>query len=404
MKISLPAFPVLLGLAWVLGLVSSPLALAQPRVPTQANEVLERLPLRPGDSTSRELAQLRAQVRQSAPKSPGQVDAAVRLAQRYFDMAMAKGDPRYVGYADALVKPFDQSDSAPLWALRGQLLQYRHGFEGALQAFARALQAEPTYASAHAWRGAIFLVQADYAQADAECRALETLGRMALAGACTGLRSAYTGHLDTALAHFQRALGATSDPSNRLWLLTRIAEVEAWRGRSVQAEAAYRQALALDLEDGYLLAAWSDFLLDEKRPAEVVQHLSSWESSDGLLLRLALAEKALGMPKAAAHAQALQDRFAAAKLRGDTTHRAEEARFLLHIKNQVALALPVAAANYAVQREPRDARILLEAALAANDPVTAKPALEWLHTSGFEDRRLRQLAQSLVPAVAKGQP
>ena len=104
---------MLLGLAWVLGLVSSPLALAQPRVPTQANEVLERLPLRPGDSTSRELAQLRAQVRQSAPKSPGQVDAAVRLAQRYFDMAMAKGDPRYVGYADALVKPFDQSDSAP---------------------------------------------------------------------------------------------------------------------------------------------------------------------------------------------------------------------------------------------------------------------------------------------------
>lgn len=391
--------------ALVLGLAClSPQAKAAPRIPTQPTEVLERLPMRPTDTTARALAALRAEVRQSAASAPGNPDAAIRLAEQYFDLALARGDPRYVGYADAVIKPFAQADSAPLWAMRGQLLQYRHGFDGALASFAAAIKLDPSFASAHAWRGAIFLVQADYGAAAAECAALGRLGRTALFGACTGLAQAYSGHLERALSHFQHALKATDNPGNRLWLLTRTGEVEAWLGRPARAEAAYRQALALGLEDGYLLAAWNDFLLDQKRPAEVVQGLAAWESSDGLLLRLALAEKQLALPKAAVHAQVLQDRFAAAKLRGDTTHRAEEARFLLHIKNDVPQALQIAVANYAVQREPRDARILLEAALAAADAKAAKPVLDWLSSSGFEDAQLRQLAKAMSQLPTKGTP
>jgi hypothetical protein len=142
-----------------------------------------------------------------------------------------------------------------------------------------------------------------------------------------------------------------------------------------------------------LLAAWSDFLLDTGRPAEVVKQLASWEASDGLLLRLAEAETLLKLPAAAAHVQALDDRFAAAKLRGDTTHRAEEARFQLRLRNNPAQAVQLAAANYQVQREPRDARALLEAAVAAKDVAAAQPVREWLRASGFEDARLRTLAQ-----------
>ena len=379
-------------------------ALAAPRVPSQPSEILERLPMRPTDTTARALAALRAEVRQSAISTPQNPDAAIRLAEQYFELALARGDPRYVGYADAVIKPFVQTDSAPLWAMRGQLLQYRHGFEGALASFAAALQVDPDFASAHAWRGAIFLVQADYVSAASECAALKRLGRPALFGACTGLVHAYSGQLEAALSHFQQALKATDDPGNRLWLLTRTGEVEAWLGRPDRAEAAYRQALGLGLEDGYLLAAWNDFLLDQKRPVEVVQGLSTWESSDGLLLRLALAEKQLALPKAAVHAQTLQDRFAAAKLRGDTTHRAEEARFLLAIKNDLPQALEIATANYGVQREPRDARILLEAALAATNVSAAKPVLDWLRSSGFEDLQLRQLAKALAQLPSKGAP
>ncbi|MBK6338003.1 MAG: hypothetical protein IPF60_20625 [Betaproteobacteria bacterium] len=49
----------------------------------------------------------------------------------------------------------------------------------------------------------------------------------------------------------------------------------AWRGQAAKAEQHYRAALALEIEDGYLLAAWSDFLLDQQRPAEVVKLLAN---------------------------------------------------------------------------------------------------------------------------------
>jgi hypothetical protein len=102
------------------------------------------------------------------------------------------------------------------------------------------------------------------------------------------------------------------------------------------------------------------------------------------------------MPAAPAHQQALADRFAAARLRGDTTHRADEARFHLRLLGDGPGALALARANYAVQREPRDARILLEAALSVRDAGAARAALDWLLTSGFEDPRLRQLGQQLT--------
>jgi hypothetical protein len=89
----------------------------------------------------------------------------------------------------------------------------------------------------------------------------------------------------------------------------------------------------------------------------------------------------------------LRDRFAAARARGDTTHRAEEARFELGLRKDPRTALRLAQENYAIQREPRDARILLEAAKAAQAPAGAQAARDWLTRSGFEDMRLRRLAE-----------
>jgi hypothetical protein len=48
-----------------------------------------------------------------------------------------------------------------------------------------------------------------------------------------------------------------------------------------------------------------------------------------------------------------------------------------------------------VQREPADARILLEAALAAKQPAPAQPALQWLADSGHDGVLLNSLAQQL---------
>lgn len=374
-------------------------ALSAPRTPLDDAAVIERLPFKAGDSSAKLLAELRAK----ALKAPGDAELAVALAQAYFDLALARGDPRYVGYADAIVTQFAAAMTPDLLQMRGILRQYRHDFAAALADFAAALALEPERAGAHAWRAAIFLVQAQYTNAGGECAALLRLSRPALYGGCAGLLQAYSGQLAKSQFTLQQSLSLTQDPDQRRWLLTRLGEVAAWQGHSAKAEQHYRQAVAIGRDDAYLLAAWADFLLDQRRPAEVVKLLSSWDASDGLLLRLAEAEAWLKMPAAASHIQALDDRFAAAKLRGDTTHRAEEARFQLRLRNNPALATELAAANYQGQKEPRDARILLEAALVAKNANAAQAAADWMQSSGFEDVRLRQLAIDLtkLPAVMK---
>lgn len=379
-------------------LLTSALAVdAAPRKPLDDSEVLERLPSRGGDAGSRELAALRAAM-MSAPGSPA---AAAALAQRYFDLAMARGDPRYVGYAEAVAARFSDPLPASLRLIRGLLRQYRHDFEGALGDFAAALELDPDLADAHAWRGAIYLVQANYVAAQGECDALQRLDRGTLFGGCNGLLQAYGGQLDAGYQTLQYALANARDAGNRLWLLTRLAEVAAWRGKADQAEKHYREALSLGRDDGYLLAAWGDFLLDGGRSAEVLKQLAGWEVSDGLLLRLAEAEAALKLPGAARLARMLDDRFAAARQRGDTTHRAEEARYQLRLRGDAKQALRLAVENYRVQREPRDARILLEASIAAGDAAAAQVARDWLRSSGFEDARLRALGEKSALAVRR---
>jgi hypothetical protein len=219
--------------------------------------------------------------------------------------------------------------------------------------------------------------------------------RAVLAAGCEGLLLAYRGQPDAGYARLQQGLAASGDAGNRQWLLTRLGEVAHWRGRSDLAESHYRQALALGRDDAYLTAAWADFLLDANRAEEVIALLERRENPDPLLLRLAEAEARLKRPNAERTSHLLGQRFDAARQRGDTTHRAEEARYQLRLRGNAADALRLAVENYQVQREPRDARILLETALAAKSPTQARPALDWLKASGFQDAQLHRLADEL---------
>ena len=387
---------VLTGLG--LGLLAS-IGWAAPRTPADAGEVLERLTVKAGDAD----ASLLKQHQQAVNRAPADASAAATLGRHYFDLAMAHGDPRYVGYADALINRFPGNLPPDLLLVRALLKQYRHAFDEAKSDLRAALAAKPDLLEAYAWLAAIQLVQADYAGARLACDALGAAGAQTLHAGCMGLTLAYTGQAEQGYRVFELGLAGSVDPANRLWLMTRMAEVAAWQGRVALAESHYRSALRLGVTDGYLLAAWTDFLLDQQRPKEVVALLTSKEASDPLLLRLALAHQLIGSPQAPVLAKMLDERFAATRLRGDTTHRAEEARYALFVRRDPVAALALAQANYTVQREPRDARILLEAALAAGQRAPAAQVEAWARASGFQGEPLnRQLAQ--LAALPKAKP
>ncbi len=368
---------------------------AAPRIPGDDREVLERLPMRARDPVGAELRALRA----AALASPADPAAVAPLARRYFALAMAEGDPRYIGYAQAALTPWVASDRAPaeILVLRALLRQYRHDFDGALADLALAIQRNPEDAEARAWRAAIYMVRADYPAAARECAALVPLTDELQATGCSAYVAATTGRTREAYAQLLGALerAPQADTGARLWTQTRLAEMAARLGGATVAERHFKAALALGVNDNFLLAAYADFLLEQRRPREVVALLKEWTRADTLLLRLALAEHDLGLPEAARHAQILGERFADEARRGERLHLAEEARYLLELRADTSAALAAAAENWQSQREPRDALILLEAARAARNAAAAAPVLDWLARSGFEHERMRRLATEL---------
>ncbi len=166
-------------------------------------------------------------------------------------------------------------------------------------------------------------------------------------------------------------------------------------GNRPLAEAQFQRTLALGVRDPYFLAAYADFLLSYGKPKEVILLLKNETRIDGLLLRLALAEKQIRSPDFFGHVDILKARFEAARLRGDAVHLREEARFTLEILEQPDRALSLAKVNWAAQKESWDAEIFMKAALQANHPTEAKPVLTWLTQTKLEDERLAQLSKQL---------
>jgi hypothetical protein len=389
------SIPILAGAIALAAALSATAAAAAPFTPASDAQVLATVPARAVDPGARELLALR----QAWLRSPQDLDSALAYASRCFAQVAADGDPRSVGHAQAALAPWFglAGPPPPVRLLRAQILQFDHRFDAALADLDALLRVQPGDADAWAWRAAIQLVRADYGEARRSCAGLAPLAPPLVAAACGAQVDAATGRAGAAAMALRAALAASpgADADTRLWVLTRLAETEERRGAWAAAEAAFRSALALGLADVYLQAAFADFLLDRGRAAEVLALLKDRGAADVLLLRLALAAKAAGDTSATAHAQALAARFDAARQRGDTSHQKEESRFLLGVRGDATGALRLAQANFALQKEPADARILLEAALAARQPAAARPVLDWMAASGIESVALHGLAARL---------
>jgi Tfp pilus assembly protein PilF len=185
----------------------------------------------------------------------------------------------------------------------------------------------------------------------------------------------------------------------RIWLATILAETAARTGAMREAEQSFAEAFKVGIKDQYLLSAYADYLLDQRRYQNAISLLRSETRTDGLLLRLTLAEQALELPLSQNHTAELAARFAAGRERGTTVHIREEARFTLALLHDSGRALSLAQANWSVQREPADARILLECALADKNRAAAQPVLDWLNSNHVEDFRLRQLARQIQEMI-----
>ena len=367
-------------------------AYPEPYRPTDDTQVLQQLSFKASDPVARELDSLRTNLR----GNPRNLESAVKLATRYIEQGRSEGDPRFLGQAQAILSPWWNEPTPPPAALllRATIRQNAHEFDQALADLDQVLAVEPNNAQAWLTKASILQVQARYDEARRACQRLTRLAAAHVLLGCLGDIAGVTGQSVKSRELLRQVLSDTTlSGRERIWIATILAETATRTGAIREAEESFAEAFKVGIKDQYLLGAYADFLLDQRRYQDVISLLQSETRADGLLLRLALAEQVLKLPLLQSHTAELAARFAAARERGTAVHVREEARFTLTLQHDAHRALPLAQANWNVQREPADARILLESALAVKNRAAAQPVLDWMKSNRVEDFHLQQLAK-----------
>ena len=375
---------------WWLGMILFILPVlghATPYVPKADSEVLEQLPNTVADTRARDLRTLR----QALAEAPDNLTLAVQLARDYVEIGRETGDPRYAGYAQSVLTPWWTllDPPAQVLVLRAQLRQRSHQFDLALVDLDRVLLIDSRAADARLLRATIRQVIGDYPGATNDCAALRGLVSAPLVTHCEAIVLSVTGKLQDAyemLAETSLSLSGF-DPPTRAWILTSLAEMAARLAQPDRASEHFKDALAIAPSDQYLLIAYTDFLLDTGRAAAVIPLLAPYARVDGLLLRYTLALQATGRATSEPAAQ-LRARYAAGAARGETAHQREEARFALEIEQNPTRALELALANWRVQKEPPDLRLLITCARVMRNDAALQIAREWIAQTRYEDKRL----------------
>jgi Tfp pilus assembly protein PilF len=365
-----------------------------PYIPAGDGENLQDVPST-ADPAVATMRQLRAQW----TAAPHSLPAALALAGAYTDYSRQIGDAHYAGYAEAVIAPWLAAAHPPPGVLVAEatILQYRHQFNDARALLQRALAIDAGNAQAWLTLATLDMVQGDYAAAGKDCRQVTSSAGFAYGLACTGNLFAYVGKARQSLALLQQAQAALGGAPATVtaWLEGLLAESAERLGDWPLAETHYRNALKLLPEDNFLLVAYADFLLDRGRPQEVLPLLAEHTQSDTAFLRLALARAALKTADAPRYAWIMAARFEALKLRGSDYFGREQVRFALHLEHDPQSALDLAQRNWQLQRAPWDARVLLEAALAAEQPQAAREVLQFVHETHLEDPAIAPLVQAL---------
>lgn len=336
--------------------------------------------------------------RLAATAHPSDAGARLRTARALIEAGRASGDPRTLGYAEALLAvwpPDARNTPVEALVLHATIAQSRHAFERAIALLDRVL-AQPSataqdLAQARLTRATIHQVTGHLEAARADCDGLLGVAREAAAICAAGV-DLLSGRTEAALAALRSAVPRTHG-AVRAWGLSTLAQAHELRGESATAAGAHRAALAVR-DDHNTRLAYADHLLEGEDAAAAAAALRDMPPTDAVLLRRWRSALKLGAGEAELRAQ-LQDRLTQARRRADRSdllHARDWAQFALD-RGEPAEALRLAAANWQSQREPADLLVLARAAATAGDAATLRDVRAWVAQTKLQDVRLAAVLQ-----------
>jgi hypothetical protein len=269
--------------------------------------------------------------------------------------------------------------------------QHLHAFDDALAELGVAIAQAPDDPQPRWLRAAVLRTLGRLDEAAADCERVDALvrGVSSSAIACIEDLRAMRGDRDAARRLDARLDDRPPPAPERAWTDLVRAEIAQREGRDTDAERAFTRAIAAGAGP-YARVAFADWLLDRARSAEALALLRDAPPTDAVLTVRAIAARRAGDARAGDDIATLRSRFAASRERAEPDrHLREQARFALDIEGDAQAAVALAARNWAVQKEPADALLLVRAAHAAARPRAAEPVRAYVEAHRIADVRLQ---------------
>lgn len=343
---------------------------------------------------------------------PQDLGTALAYARAVFTLGLNEGDLRWYGSAKAALAPWWTAQDLPAEAffLRGLVKQGFHDFHAGLQDIDRAIALTPERAELWSWRFALHLLLADMraAQQDSE----EIARRFGpeegqIYRAVLGYR---TGQASAAVLVLSRAvrLPPYQDASSQDWLGFHWGEAHRVAGQPARAAAVWAERLRVSPQSHLIRLSLADLYnqqgqyrqakdtatgrLSGKNRAPASQFAAL---TDALLMQALLASRGLKDADEALLAGQLAARLQTQGLRQEALIERPKLIYQIAYGQDLKAGLALSIENWQLQKEPPDALLFVQAALALGQARAAEPVLTWAQQTAYTDPQLAPLLAQL---------
>ena len=370
--------------------------LAKPYIPANNETVLLTLP---------SFGQSSAIPKNSTIESTGSLSDYYKKVSKLLLRAKLESSERLYGEVETLINSpnITINNHSGLLLIKADIQQHFHQFDAALI----TLKKIPNSAQARLLEANILLTHGDYDKARRSCTALIGQSSLLLVTTCVTQTTSMRGQLKTSYQILKRTLEQYHNISDetRHWALTSLAEMAERLNENQAAISNYQQAIQLKNNDLVSRISLSDLYLQQNNLNEALLVLNGQYENDAILLRVVnILQKHAKQPENRPYQKLntqLTHRIALLEARNDALHLDTLAEYYLNNKIKPAEALKWASAHWKNQKTPRDTRLLLRAAILANNREAIKTVQQWQQQHNLEDYWLDEQFKNASPLLIK---
>lgn len=334
---------------------------------------------------------------------PQDLDAALVYARAVFNLGLSEGDLRWFGSAKAALSPWWLASDLPAEAyfLRGLVKQGFHHFDEGLQDIDRAIDLEPDRPELWSWRFALHLLLADIAAAQQDTKEIARRFGEEEANVYRAVLHYRTGQPSKAIQLLTQAFQSPSyqDTGSQDWLGFHLGEAYRVAGQPDMAITIWRERLKISARSHLLRLSLAE-LLNKKGLYQQAKETAIFQTdistlSDALLMQALLASRATKNADESRLADLMDARLKTQALRQEALIERPKLIYQISYGKDLSSGLALSIENWRLQKEPPDALLFVQAALALGQAHAAEPVVVWMAQTGYSDPELSAAVKQL---------